>query len=108
MTSNQDVAAVLETAEARQDLETHLQEVFDLELLDEACQRVRLRVETRTWQAFELTAMQGLPGADAAAQLGINVAAAFKAKNNVQKMLREEIERLEGTQLESSPLAVCR
>ncbi len=108
VTSGPDVAAVLETAEARKDLETHLQEVFDLELLDEACQRVRQRVEPRTWEAFELTAMQGLSGAAAAARLGINVTAAFKAKNNVQKMLREEIELLEGSQVEPSPEAVCR
>ncbi|MBI1913165.1 MAG: sigma-70 family RNA polymerase sigma factor [Planctomycetes bacterium] len=88
--------AALEGLEARQDLEARLQEVFDLELLEEACRRVQERVEPRTWQAFELTTVQGLSGAEAAARLGMNVAAAFKAKNNVQKLLREELNRLEG------------
>jgi RNA polymerase sigma-70 factor (ECF subfamily) len=86
---------VLHSVEARDDLERHLEEAFDLELLQVATANVRERIEERTWEAFRLTAMDGLSGAEAAARLGMPVASVFKAKSNVQKMLREEIDRLE-------------
>ncbi len=80
---------------AREDLLARLNEAFDLELLDEATARVRLRVEPHTWEAFRLTALDGLSGAAAAEQLGVPVATVFKAKSNVQKMLQAELEKLE-------------
>jgi RNA polymerase sigma-70 factor (ECF subfamily) len=86
---------VLHSVEARDDLERRMEEAFDLELLQVATANVRERVEERTWEAFRLTAMDGLSGAEAAARLGMPVASVFKAKSNVQKMLREEIDRLE-------------
>jgi DNA-directed RNA polymerase specialized sigma24 family protein len=64
-------------------------------MLEEAEALVRQRVEPHTWEAFRLTAVEGLSGADAATRLGLNVATVFKAKSKVQKMLQEEIARLE-------------
>jgi RNA polymerase sigma-70 factor (ECF subfamily) len=89
------VLEALNSAPARADLETRLQEAFDLELLDMAMARVRKRVAENTWSAFQLTAVDGLSGADAAAQLGMAVGLVFKARSNVQKLLREEIRQLE-------------
>lgn len=92
-------SAVLERladVEARDDLQARLADAFDQEVLEEATARVRLRVEARTWEAFRLTAVEGLSGAEAAARVGMEVAATFKAKSKVQKMLREEVRRLEG------------
>ena len=86
---------VLQTAEAREDLENRLAEAFDLELLEIATARVQQRTQTQTWLAFELTAIEGYSGADAAAKLETNVAAVYKAKSNVQKMLRDEIASLD-------------
>ena len=80
---------------ARDDLMRRLDEAFDRELLEEATVRVRARVAAHTWEAFRLTALEGLSGAEAAAQLGMEVYTVFKAKNKVQKMLQEEIARLE-------------
>ncbi|HZV03939.1 MAG TPA: sigma-70 family RNA polymerase sigma factor [Gemmataceae bacterium] len=84
----------LQTVEARDDLVRRLDEEFDQELLAEAAERVRRRVEPHTWEAFRLTALEGLSGAAAAEQLGMKVATVFKAKSKVQKMLQEEIARL--------------
>jgi RNA polymerase sigma-70 factor (ECF subfamily) len=97
VTGSGDSEAVkaLQTVQARDDLETRLNEVFDLELLELAAERVRQRVEARTWEAFQLTALDGLAGAEAAARLGMQVAAVFKAKSNVQKLLQEEIAQME-------------
>jgi RNA polymerase sigma-70 factor (ECF subfamily) len=87
---------LLETVEARDDLTRRLEEEFDRELLEEAIVRVRARVAGHTWEAFRLTALEGLSGADAAARLGMNVYTVFKAKNRVQKLLQEEVAQLEG------------
>jgi RNA polymerase sigma-70 factor (ECF subfamily) len=85
----------LASVEARQDLETCLEEAFDMELMELATRRVRERIEPRTWEAFRLTALDGLSGAEAAARLGMQVAAVFKAKSNVKKHLQDEIRQLE-------------
>ncbi len=85
----------LNSLAAREDLVRQLEEEFDRELLEEAMARVRLRVAPQTWQAFALTALEGLSGADAAARIPMQVAQVFVAKRRVQKMLREEVARLE-------------
>jgi RNA polymerase sigma-70 factor (ECF subfamily) len=86
----------LGTLPARDDLVARLEEQFDREVLEEAEARVRLRVDPTTWEAFRLTAVEGLPGAEAARRLGRTVAAVFKAKTRVQALLRDEVARLEG------------
>lgn len=85
----------LHAVAARDDLLLRLDEQFDQELLAEARARVQQRVEPHTWEAFQLTAVEGLPGAEAAQKMGLKVATVFKAKNKVQKMLQEEVARLE-------------
>jgi RNA polymerase sigma-70 factor (ECF subfamily) len=90
-----DMLKLLETVEAGDDLMEGLNEQFDLELLAEAQNRVRQRVESHTWEAFRLTALEGRSGADTASHLGLKVATVFKAKSKVQKMLKEEVARLE-------------
>jgi RNA polymerase sigma factor (sigma-70 family) len=97
MTVNRE--EVLETLAACDDLETRLAEAFDLEVLEVATNRVRERVEPRTWEAFRLTALEGLSGAEAGTQLGMPVASVFKAKSNVQKKLQDEIRQLERSEL---------
>jgi RNA polymerase sigma factor (sigma-70 family) len=90
-----DVRDQLGKVEAGDDLARRLDEQFDREVLAEAGARVRQRVEPHTWRAFELTAVEGSSGAAAAGQLGVTVVTVFKAKSKVQKMLREEVARLE-------------
>jgi RNA polymerase sigma-70 factor (ECF subfamily) len=94
------IVEALNTAQARDDLESRLQEAFDLELLEAAMARVQGRVAGHTWEAFRLTALDGLSGFEAAARLGLAVGLVFKARSNVQKLLKEEIRYLE--RLESS------
>jgi len=79
-----------ESAEAQSDLERHLEDAFDAELVELAMHRVKKRVKPGTWAAFQLTVVEGLSGADAAKKLQIPVAHVFVAKNRVQKMLQEE------------------
>jgi DNA-directed RNA polymerase specialized sigma24 family protein len=81
---------IADSADARSELERHIEDGFDAELLDMAMHRVRKRVKAGTWQAFHLTAVEGLSGVDAAQKLLIPVAHVFVAKNRVQKMLQKE------------------
>jgi RNA polymerase sigma-70 factor (ECF subfamily) len=85
---------LLSTA-ASDDLVKQMEEEYDRELLAEASQRVRLRVAPRTWEAFRLTALENLSGAEAASRIGMQVAQVFVAKRRVQKMLKEEVARLD-------------
>ncbi len=94
-TGDSAMLAVLHTVEARDDLAARIESAFDQELLALAQERVRQRVEPRTWEAFRLTAVEGKSGAEAAAELGMRRGAVFQAKSKVQKMLTEEIDRLE-------------
>ncbi len=86
----------LHAVEARDDLARRLDEEYDRELLDLAAERVRGRVEPHTWEAFRLTALEGVPGAEAAGRLGLPVYVVFKARTRVRKMLRDEVTRLDG------------
>jgi RNA polymerase sigma factor (sigma-70 family) len=89
------VQELILTLEAREDLAQKLEEAFDLELLEAAKVRVRLRVAPHTWDAFRLTALEGLPVAEVAARVHLQVGMVYVAKSKVQKMLQEEIGKLE-------------
>ena len=89
------VLEALDHVAARDDLSERLADEFDRELYERAADAVRARVEVRTWEAFRLTGVDGLSGAEAAGRLGMEVATVFKAKSKVQKMLRDEIQRLQ-------------
>lgn len=92
-----DPTEVLQSVAAREDLEQRLAEVFDLELLEEATSRVKARVEEKTWEAFRRTAIMDQKTAVVSAELNMPIASVFKAKSNVQKMLQEEVAKLERT-----------
>ena len=101
-TGDSEVAEQIQTVEAREDLARRLEEEFDLELLEEAERRVRRRVAPHTWDAYRLTAIEGLSGAAAAARLGIKVATVFVSKSHVMRHLRDEVQALE-REHEASP-----
>jgi RNA polymerase sigma-70 factor (ECF subfamily) len=90
-----EVRELMLSLEAREDLVQKLEEAFDLELLEAAKVRVRLRVAPHTWEAFRLTALEGLPAPEVAARVRLQVAMVYVARSKVQKMLREEIGKLE-------------
>ncbi len=86
----------LESLEAQADLKRRFEETFDRELMEIAVRRVQGRVASPTWEAFRLTALEGLSGAEASQRLSASVASIFVSKHRVQKLLKEEIRRLEG------------
>jgi RNA polymerase sigma-70 factor (ECF subfamily) len=86
---------LLEEQEDRNGLAEALDQGFLVELYEEAQARVQLRVSRDTWQAFQLLGLEGMSGADVAAKLHMKVATVYTAKNRVQKMLQQEIHKLE-------------
>lgn len=80
---------------AGEDLVRKLDEECERELVDQAMVRVRLRVQPHTWQAFVLTALENRSGSEVATQLNMQVGAVYVARSKVQKMLQEEVQRME-------------
>lgn len=82
------------SAASRDDLVERLEAEHRREIFEEAAVQVRLRVEPRTWEAFRLVALEGVSGAEAAAQLGLSIGAVYVARSKVQKLLRKQAQRL--------------
>ncbi len=88
--------ADLESVAARDDLSQTLDEAWRQELIDQAMLRVRLRVQDDTWQAFALTQLDGLTVEEAGLRLNRSLSMIYKARSNIIRMLRQEVDRLEG------------
>jgi RNA polymerase sigma factor (sigma-70 family) len=80
---------------ARADLARGLEEEFDLELVEKATAIVRDQVEPRTWEAYRLTAEEGLTGMEAAGRLGMGAGAVYQAKSSIIRRLHDEVRGLE-------------
>jgi RNA polymerase sigma-70 factor (ECF subfamily) len=89
------VQELLDTLAAREDLVQRLEEAFDHEVLEAAKVQVQLRVAPHTWEAFRLAALDGVPVPEVAARVHMQVAMVYVAKSKVQRMLQEEIHKLE-------------
>jgi RNA polymerase sigma-70 factor (ECF subfamily) len=59
-----------------------------------AAERVRVDFRPSTWQAFWLTAVEGLTGEEAARQLGISLGAVHVARSRVLARLKETVRPL--------------
>jgi RNA polymerase sigma-70 factor (ECF subfamily) len=82
--------------DARAELERELEGLFDRDLFHIAMRRIEKRVKPTTWDAFRLTALEGLSGQEAGKRLDMPVAHVFVAKNRVQKLLQEEVRLMKG------------
>jgi RNA polymerase sigma-70 factor (ECF subfamily) len=85
----------IEEAPAREELAQRIQQAFDEELLQQAMETVRGSVAAHTWEAFRLTALEHHSGAEAARQVGMPVMHVYVARQRVQQMLRQELDRLQ-------------
>ena len=85
----------LQSTEARIDLTARVEATFDQELLQIAIDTVKAKVAPATWDAFRMTAFEGILPQDAADKLGIRVSQVYLAKHRVQKQLQDAIVSLE-------------
>jgi DNA-directed RNA polymerase specialized sigma24 family protein len=86
---------VLQSKEARVDLEDRVVQQYELEMLEEAMSLVKNQVEPHTWDAYVRTAVRGEKAPTVAAALGLPVANVYKAKSNVMKMVKKMCRHLE-------------
>jgi RNA polymerase sigma-70 factor (ECF subfamily) len=91
----------LQTIAAREDLAARVEAEFDKELLEAAMVRARDRVAPSTWEAFKLSALDGVAPQSVADKLNVRVSQVYLAKHRVQKLVQEEIRTLEGPRDES-------
>ena len=89
------IEEMLLNVEAQDGLVGAVEAAYDRELLDEALRRVRERVPAQQWDAFKLTALESMSGADASRALGMLVSTVYSSKSKVQKLVREELQRLD-------------
>ncbi len=69
-------------------------ELFSKHLFRVACERIQSLFETKTWESFKLTWMDGMPAQQAAHQLEIPIHSVYVNKSRVLQRLREEVETL--------------
>lgn len=58
-----------------------------------AAERVKDQVSSATWSAFQLTAIEGMPVAEAAVQVGISKGAIYIARSRVMARLKKVVEQ---------------
>lgn len=89
-----------ESPDSVADLVQALERQAEVELLREAEARVRLRVKPHNFEAWRLSLRENLKAPEIASQLKMEVADVYVARSRINKMLREEIARLDGLTLE--------
>jgi RNA polymerase sigma-70 factor (ECF subfamily) len=72
-------------------LQERVQIEVDRDLLEVAMARTKSRVEPRTWQAFEMQALQGASGEEVAEEMGMSLSNVYVSRHRVQKMLKDEL-----------------
>jgi RNA polymerase sigma-70 factor (ECF subfamily) len=83
---------LLEQCPAPAELEAEWQAEWERRVVAWACAQVRKDVSDLTWQAFWRTAHDGQPGKQAAADLGMTVAAVYHARARVLGRLKELVQ----------------
>ncbi len=87
--------------DAEEDFLRRLDEEANRELMELAVQQVRPRVKPHTWDAFFLTTYEQLSASQAAQRLNISEGVVYISRFRIQKMLMDEVERLDGDAVES-------
>lgn len=64
---------------------------IEVEITRRAMDLVRIEFEEKSWLAFQRTAVDGKLAADVAVELGMSVAAVYKAKSRIFRRLRQQL-----------------
>jgi DNA-directed RNA polymerase specialized sigma24 family protein len=83
-------------------LEDEWEREFQRQLTSKAMQTIESEFEDRTWQAFWLTAVDGVSAADVSKNLGMSTGAIYVEESRVLARLKTEIQRLQSEQEFSS------
>lgn len=97
----------LAALEARKELIDELEDAFDLELLREAIRKVKSRVSSDRFTAWQRMSQEGAKGIEVANELGMKIATVYTTRSQVQAMIRDEIARLEQNDSEQLRNSFC-
>jgi len=86
---------LLEEHPAPERLEAEWEAEWERRLVAWACEQVRRELTAVTWQAFWRTAVDGQPGKQVAADLGLTVAAVYHARSRVLAKLKELVQSVQ-------------
>lgn len=90
-----DVMETLNSVAAKDALMESLNDEANREVLEIALHRVRRRVREQNFEAFRKMTFEGLSGEETAKALQMNPGTVFVAKSRIDKMLSEEVARLD-------------
>ena len=90
-----DIHSMLNSVETRENFIDNLMTECEKGLLEESMIIVRRRVNENTWQAFHMTAIDGIGAPEVSKSLDMPITAVYKAKSRIQMMLKDEIEQLD-------------
>ena len=76
---------------AQSDFMKQFELMADYEIMSIACHRVRLRIESKTWDIFVMTDCNNMAGTVVADQMGLSIGAVHTASCRVRKMIRDEV-----------------
>lgn len=88
------VLAMVEDEKAVESLRSQIETCHQEELLAQAERLVEPRVQSHTWQAYRLTAIEQRRATEVAETLGVPVSEVYVAKSRVLKMLRQVVQEL--------------
>lgn len=83
-----------ESLEARTSLEEEFRKLFENQILEQAMEIVKRRVQASTWDAFRLTALENVGGEIAAEISGLQINAVYAARYRVQRLISAEMRHL--------------
>ena len=70
-------------------------DAWEKNLVTQAMEQVRAKIEERQFQIFDLYVMKGWPPGDVAKTLGISIARVYLTKHRVAGLVKKEVQRLE-------------
>lgn len=83
------------TPVAYEELEGAFGKLADYELLQTSMEKVRSRIEPKSWDAFRMTALESSPAVEVASLLKMNVDAVYAARCRIQRLITQEYKRLD-------------
>lgn len=84
----------LQSPSAIDELAAEIDAESEQEILREAEVRVQLRVAMETWEAYRMTAVDGVKPSVVSQKIGMKTSEVYVAKSRVIKMLKEEVIRI--------------
>lgn len=92
---NHELLNANQTSTAGDELEAAFDAVIVQELLQTSIERVRERIEEKSWDVFRLTALESYPATEVADRFEMKIDAVYAARCRVQRMITQEFNRLD-------------